>query len=79
MRFVLIGVCSVLLLSGCQDRVIWQDNGQIEGSSEEREVWDDNGEVDDATENREVWDSNGQMDTGDRKIWNDSGGEPVVE
>ncbi|PVY69609.1 hypothetical protein C8D92_11211 [Tamilnaduibacter salinus] len=63
MRWILFGLFSVLLLAGCKDRVIWNDNGRI----------------DEATENRDVWDSNGKMNSGDRRIWNDSNGEPVVE
>ncbi|EON91019.1 hypothetical protein MARLIPOL_16614 [Marinobacter lipolyticus SM19] len=52
-----------LALVGCKDRVIWNDNGKVE----------------EATENREVWDTKGKMDGGERKIWNDQDGDPVVK
>ncbi|MGP4842779.1 hypothetical protein ACTXGQ_01500 [Marinobacter sp. 1Y8] len=49
------------------------------GCSSDRKFWDDNGKLEGKTENREVWDSNGKMDQDDRKVWNDSDGKPVVE
>ncbi len=55
--------CVSLALVGCKDRVIWNDNGKVE----------------EATENREVWDTKGKMDGGERKIWNDQDGDPVVK
>lgn len=54
---------SLLALSGCKDRVIWNDNGKVEN----------------ATEDREVWDSQGKMNTGDRKVWVDQDGKEVVK
>lgn len=52
-----------LAITGCKDRVIWNDNGKI----------------DEATENREVWDSQGELDKGERKIWVDEEGNEVVK
>lgn len=60
LSFVLL---AVLALAGCKDRVIWNDNGKLDKS----------------TENREVWDSNGQMDNGEREIWVNKDGEKVVK
>lgn len=54
---------TVLMLAGCQDRVIWDDQGKAE----------------EATENREVWDSNGKMKTGDREVWVNGDGEKVMK
>jgi uncharacterized lipoprotein YajG len=51
----------------------------LAGCMEDRVIWNDNGKLDQSTENRKVWDSNGKMGTEDRKVWNDSDGEPVVE
>ena len=59
----LVMLMSLLALSGCKDRVIWNDNGKVES----------------ATEDREVWDSKGKMNTGDRKIWVDKDGKEVVK
>jgi len=59
----LVMLMSLLALSGCKDRVIWDDKGKVES----------------ATENREVWDSQGKMNTGDRKIWVDQDGKEVVK
>jgi hypothetical protein len=50
-------------LAGCTDRVIWEDNGAIEKT----------------TENREIWDTNGKMGDGDRPIWVNKDGEKVVK
>lgn len=52
-----------LALAGCQDRVIWNDQGK----------------VDEKTENREVWDSKGKMNTDEREIWVNKDGEKVVK
>jgi len=59
----LLVVCAVLVMTGCKDRVIWNDNGEVE----------------EATTNREVWDSNDQMPTGERKIWVNKDGEEVIK
>lgn len=59
----LVMLMSLLALSGCKDRVIWNDDGKVES----------------ATEDREVWDSKGKMNTGDRKIWVDKDGKEVVK
>lgn len=63
MKKTLLVVCAVLAMAGCKDRVIWNDNGELE----------------EATKNREVWDSNGQMPTGERKIWVNKDGEEVIK
>ncbi|AOY88148.1 hypothetical protein BKP64_08175 [Marinobacter salinus] len=63
MKKVTLILFAVVALSGCKDRVIWNDNGKVEA----------------ATENREVWDSNGQMEAGERKIWVNKDGEDVVK
>ncbi|MGC8121470.1 hypothetical protein [Marinobacter sp. VGCF2001] len=63
MRLILVTLMSVLVLAGCKDRVIWNDNGKVER----------------ATENREVWDSNGKLETGERKIWVNKDGKEVVK
>jgi hypothetical protein len=63
MKIVSVVLLALLTLAGCKDRVIWDDNGKIEKS----------------TENREIWDSNGKMDTGERKIWVNKDGEEVVK
>lgn len=62
MKKVVLVVCAFLALTGCKDRVIWNDNGK----------------VDEATTDREVWDSNGQMESGERKIWVNKDGEEVI-
>jgi len=62
LRVTAMLVVSVLLV-GCKDRVIW----------------DDQGHVDDATEDREVWNSNGKIDTGDRKIWVSEDGKEIIK
>ncbi|MFO8140319.1 MAG: hypothetical protein R6T87_00175 [Marinobacter sp.] len=59
----LMVLMSLLVLSGCKDRVIWDDKGKLES----------------ATEDREVWDSQGKMNTGDREIWVDEDGKEVVK
>lgn len=63
MKKAVFVVFTAMVLAGCQDRVIWNDNGQLNG----------------ATENREVWDSNGQMSGGERKIWVNKDGEDVIK
>ncbi|MDC0663872.1 hypothetical protein [Marinobacter sp. SS21] len=50
-------------LAGCQDRVIWDDNGVLDNS----------------TQNREIWNSNGKMDSGERTIWRDASGKEVIK
>jgi hypothetical protein len=50
-------------LAGCKDRVIWEDNGALERT----------------TENREIWDTNGKMGNGDRSIWVNKDGEKVIK
>ncbi|EMP56445.1 hypothetical protein MSNKSG1_03901 [Marinobacter santoriniensis NKSG1] len=61
-KFSLV-LMSVLVLAGCQDRVIWNDNGKLE----------------DASKDREIWDSNGQMDSGERKIWVNKDGKEIIK
>jgi len=56
-------IVSLIALAGCTDRVIWEDNGAIERT----------------TENREIWDANGKMGSGDRPIWVNKDGEKVVK
>ena len=63
MKKVLLMLVMTLVLIGCKDRVIWDDNGALEKS----------------TEDRKVWDSEGKLGDGERKIWNKSDGEPVIE
>lgn len=63
MKKLSVMIIAAMALAGCQDRVIWNDNGKLNG----------------ATEGREVWDSNGQMQSGERKIWENKDGEKVVK
>lgn len=63
MKYLIVTFIAIIVLAGCKDRVIWNDNGKVE----------------EATENREVWDSKGKMDSGERKVWNDQNDKPVVE
>lgn len=63
MKQLMLAMFAVIALAGCKDRVIWNDHGKVEKS----------------TENREVWDSGGKIDTGERTIWNDKSGEPVIK
>jgi len=63
LRTLAVMVLAVVTLAGCQDRVIWNDNGKLESSTEEREIWD----------------SNGQMDSGDRKIWVNKDGKEIIK
>lgn len=44
---------------------------------EGRTIWEDGGKAKEATTDREVWDSNGKL--GERKIWNNREGKPVVQ
>ena len=63
MKQIALTLLAGLVLAGCQDRVIWDDQGKLEQ----------------ATENREVWDSNGKMDTGERKIWVNQEGKDIIK
>ncbi len=63
MKKLVLMMFAVSVMAGCKDRVIWNDNGELES----------------ATENREVWDTNGQMKGGERKIWVNKEGEDVVK
>lgn len=63
MKKLVLMIFAVTALAGCQDRVIWNDNGELKS----------------ATENREVWGTNGQMNGGERKIWVNKEGEDVVK
>ena len=56
-------IVALMALAGCKDRVIWEDNGAIEKT----------------TENREIWNTNGKMGTEDRPIWVNKDGEKVVK
>ncbi|MBQ0761598.1 hypothetical protein [Marinobacter psychrophilus] len=56
-------IVSLIVLAGCKDRVIWEDNGAIEKT----------------TENREIWDTNGKVGNDDRPIWVNKDGEKVVK
>ncbi|WP_150914133.1 hypothetical protein [Marinobacter halotolerans] len=59
----IFAVFAVAALAGCENRAIWNDQGKLE----------------EATKDREVWDTKGKMDSGERKIWNDKDGEPVIK
>lgn len=63
MKKILWVVFAVVVLTGCQDRVIWNDNGKMQ----------------EATTDREVWNSNGQIESGERKIWVNKDGEEVIK
>ena len=63
MKTFIVVLLAVSVIAGCKDRVIWNDNGKVE----------------EATTDREVWNSEGKMDAGDRKIWNDKSGNPVIQ
>ncbi|SFR40769.1 hypothetical protein SAMN05216203_0011 [Marinobacter daqiaonensis] len=52
----------VLALAGCENRTIWDSQGKVK----------------EATTDREVWDSKGKLGDGERKIWNDREGKPVI-
>ncbi|MCL1476928.1 hypothetical protein MIH18_04815 [Marinobacter sp. M3C] len=56
-------IVALTALAGCKDRVIWEDNGALERT----------------TENREIWDTNGKMGNGDRPIWVNKDGEKVIK
>lgn len=56
-------VLAVMVLAGCQNRVIWDDAGAAER----------------ATKDREVWNTQGKMESGERRIWNDRDGNPVIK
>lgn len=51
------------LLAACQDRVIWDDQGGSER----------------ATTDREIWNSQGKIDSGERRIWYDKDGKPIIK
>ncbi len=63
MKKVMLMVVMALAVAGCKDRVIWDDNGAVK----------------EATQDRKVWDSEGKMEGGERKIWNKSDDEPVID
>lgn len=63
MKKLVVTTIALLFLAGCENRAIWNDEGKAR----------------EATSDREVWDSKGKMDTGDRKIWNDREGKPVIQ
>lgn len=50
-------------LAGCQDRVMWNDNGKVR----------------EATTDREVWNSEGKMEAGERRIWTDKDRNDVIK
>ncbi len=79
MRKLSVALLAALALAGCENRAIWNSNGQVDEATSEREVWNDQGKVEEATSNREVWNSGGKMDTGGRKIWNRRDGTPVIQ
>ncbi|MDY6839949.1 MAG: hypothetical protein SV429_00330 [Pseudomonadota bacterium] len=60
---VVLVVFALLALTGCKDRVIWNDNGKVE----------------EATTDREVWNSNGKIESGERKIWVNKDGKEVIK
>jgi hypothetical protein len=60
---VVLVVCALLVLTGCNDRVIWNDNGKVE----------------EATTDREVWNSNGKIESGERKIWVNKDGKEIIQ
>ena len=63
MKQILWVMLATIVLAGCKDRVIWNDNGKVE----------------EATENREVWDSHGKMQNGVREIWLNKDVEKVIK
>ncbi len=54
---------AVVALAGCQDRVIWDDNGKLGRT----------------TEDREIWNSNGRLENGERKIWVNQDGKEIIK
>ena len=79
MRKLFVALLASLALAGCENRTIWDSQGQVDEATSEREVWNDRGKAEEATRDREVWDSKGKMDTGGRKIWNRGDGTPVIQ
>ncbi len=63
MKKVVVIALAGLVLAGCQNRAIWNDSGEIE----------------EATSNRKVWDTEGQLNKGERTIWRDAQGNPVIQ
>jgi len=62
-RTLIVSALAMMVLSGCQNRVFWDDNGKLSG----------------AAEGREIWNSHGKLDTGERKIWVDQNGREIVK
>ncbi|MDX1757648.1 MAG: hypothetical protein R3175_16445 [Marinobacter sp.] len=63
MKKLALTLCVLSAMAGCKDRVIWDDNGVLDNS----------------TQNREVWNSNGRLDNGERTIWRNGEGEDVIK
>lgn len=63
MKRVWMLLLATLVLSGCQNREIWNDQGAAER----------------ATKDREVWNTQGKIEGGERKIWNDRDDKPVIK
>ncbi|MDX1636113.1 MAG: membrane lipoprotein lipid attachment site-containing protein [Marinobacter sp.] len=63
MKKVVLVALAGLVLAGCQNRAIWNDAGEME----------------EATTNRKVWDTQGQLNKGERVIWRDAQGNPVIQ
>ncbi len=63
MKKLALAVVVFSALTGCQNRVLWDDNGVLDNS----------------TQNREIWNSNGKMDSGERTIWRDASGKDVIK
>lgn len=63
MKQMLVVAAALLVLAGCQNRVIWDDRGAAEK----------------ATTDREVWDTKGKVKQGERVIWRDADGNPVIK
>lgn len=62
-KTLILSAMALTVLTGCQNRVFWDDNGRLGG----------------AMEDREIWNSNGKMATGERKIWVDQDGREIVK
>lgn len=63
MKKVVVIALAGLVLAGCQNRAIWNDSGKVE----------------EATTDRKVWDTQGQLNKGERVIWRDAEGNPVIQ
>jgi hypothetical protein len=63
LRTLGVVVLAVVALAGCQDRVIWDDNGKLGRT----------------TEDREIWNSNGRLENGERKIWVNQDGKEIIK